>query len=120
MRLAAAGAYPGRLGKCPACGAWIRVPDAPTPIEVDVEIQDDRAEPRPSAARSSTFVAAPRGARPASARQDAASRGEWNGLIPVPPQSETRLRESLLYPFWGITGLALLVFLPPALWITSL
>ena len=32
MRLKAAGAYPGRLGKCPACGAPLRVPDlAPPP-----------------------------------------------------------------------------------------
>ena len=124
MRLKAAGAYPGRLGRCPACGAPLRVPDRappPTPpARAHDEIPDDRAEPRPSAARSSAFVASPGRSGAASSRRDAGRRGDWNGLLPVPARPETRLRESLLYPFWGVTGLALLVFLPPALWLTSL
>ncbi|MEJ7638285.1 MAG: hypothetical protein WKF75_09995 [Singulisphaera sp.] len=128
MRLKAAGAYPGRLGKCPACGAPLRVPDlappapppSPPPAQSHDATQSDRAEPKPSAARSSTFVASPGRSGPTSSRRDAESRGDWNGLLPVPARPETRLRESLLYPFWGVTGLALLVFLPPALWITSL
>ena len=123
MRLKAAGAYPGRLGKCPACGAPLRVPDLAPPPPAHrpmTRSQSDRAEPRPSAARSSTFVACPGRSGAASSRRDAASRGDWNGLLPVPARPETRLRDSLLYPFWGVTGLALLVFLPPALWLTSL
>jgi hypothetical protein len=44
----------------------------------------------------------------------------WNGLIRVPDQRETRVRDSLLYPLWGASGIALLVFLPPLLWFPSL
>ena len=123
MRLKAAGAYPGRQGKCPACGAPLRVPDlaALPPIAQDHdETPIDRAEPRPSAARSSTFVASRGRSGAASSLRDAEGRGDWNGLLAAPARPETRLRQSLLYPFWGVTGLALLVFLPPALWITSL
>jgi hypothetical protein len=43
-----------------------------------------------------------------------------DGLILPPERPETRLGDSLLYPFWGGTGLGLLVFFPPALWLTSL
>ena len=126
MRLKAAGAYPGRLGKCPACGAPLRVPDLapppppPPPAQAHDATQSDRAEPNPSAGRSSTFVAYPGRLGAASSRRDVGSRGDWNGLLTVPARPETHLCESLLYPFWGVTGLALLVFLPPALWITSL
>jgi hypothetical protein len=43
-----------------------------------------------------------------------------DGLILPPERPETRLCDSLLYPFWGATGLGLLVFFPPAFWFTSL
>ena len=37
-----------------------------------------------------------------------------------PSQPETLLRESLRYPFWGATGVALLVIFPPILWLVSI
>jgi hypothetical protein len=43
----------------------------------------------------------------------------WDGMIRAPTKPETRLRESLLYPLWGATGIALLVFLPPLLFFAS-
>jgi hypothetical protein len=43
-----------------------------------------------------------------------------DGLIHPPEQLETRLRDSVLYPLWGATGLSLLAIFPPLLWITSL
>lgn len=44
----------------------------------------------------------------------------WDGLIAAPSRPETRLRDSLLYPLWGATGVALLVIFPGLLWVTSL
>jgi hypothetical protein len=41
-------------------------------------------------------------------------------LIRPPERLERRLRESLVYPFWGETGIALLAVMPPFLWLTSL
>jgi hypothetical protein len=42
------------------------------------------------------------------------------GLIHPPDRLETGLAQSLLYPFWGETGIALLLVMPPFLWLTSL
>jgi hypothetical protein len=42
------------------------------------------------------------------------------GLIRAPDRLETSLSQSLLYPFWGETGVALLLVMPPFLWLTSL
>ena len=33
MRLKAPGAVPGRVGKCPRCGSFLKVPDASTIVE---------------------------------------------------------------------------------------
>jgi hypothetical protein len=44
----------------------------------------------------------------------------WDGLIAKPKAAETSLRESLLYPLWGGTGVAALVILTPPLWFTSI
>ena len=44
----------------------------------------------------------------------------WDGLVTAPSQTETAISESLLYPLWGATGVALLLFLPPLLWFTTL
>ena len=43
----------------------------------------------------------------------------WDGLIKAPARPETRIQESLLYPLWGATGVALLVLGPPLLWFIS-
>jgi hypothetical protein len=43
----------------------------------------------------------------------------WDGLVQPPARPERTLRESLLYPLWGSTGVVSLVVLPPLLWITS-
>jgi hypothetical protein len=51
-------------------------------------------------------------------KADASSTAIWDGLRKPPSRPET-LRESLLYPLWGATGVSMLVALPPLLWITS-
>lgn len=120
-RLKAAGAVPGRVGSCPACGARFQVPDGAPPPDVAAtpppvvaplteEVLPIRAPVGPSAYVSS-------GGRKARSRPDPRPR---HGLIRAPEGPETRLRDSFLYPFWGETGLALLAFMPPAFWITSL
>jgi hypothetical protein len=109
-RLKADGAVPGRVGRCPSCGARFRVPGATprpaAPAPATDEVLPERAPVGPSA-----FV---------SSSGRAASAPQRDGLILPPERPETRLRDTLLYPLWGSTGLGLLAFFPPALWLTSL
>jgi hypothetical protein len=112
-RLRAPGAVPGRVGMCPACGAELKVPE-PQPAPVAQEIHDE----------GSRFVAPPEGVRPERKKRRPKSPDYqtdiWNGLIRAPRSPEKTLRESLLYPLWGSSGVALLVLLPPVLWLTSI
>jgi hypothetical protein len=111
-RLSAAGAVPGRVGRCPACGARFQVPE-PAP-QAPEEVLPQRAPIGPS---PSAFVSTP-GRSPGNA-WDRRSR-KARGLIRTPDRLETSLSQSLLYPFWGETGVALLLVMPPFLWLTSL
>jgi hypothetical protein len=72
----------------------------------------------PFESRPSTRVASRSRKSPNSRGDDATAI--WNGLVRAPDRPETRLRESLLYPLWGATGVAFLVFLPPLLWFVSI
>jgi hypothetical protein len=111
-RLSARGAVPGRVGRCPACGAQFQVPGPKAAAARRAEVMPERAPVGPSA-----FVAtADRGQD--KARDRRSPRG--GGLISPPERCETQLLVSLLYPFWGETGMALLLVLPPFLWLTSL
>jgi hypothetical protein len=58
----------------------------------------------------------------ASTASASAPAGSSSRLGPSRPldRPETRLCDSLLYPFRGATGLGLLAFFPPAFWVTSL
>jgi hypothetical protein len=79
---------------------------------------DPSDQPAPTSGAPATEVSD----RPAKTRKNAAQVHEtaiWDGLIQVPVRPESGLRESLLYPLWGATGVALLVLTPPLLWITS-
>jgi hypothetical protein len=87
------------------------VPEA-APPRVSEEVVPPRAP-----VGSSAFVAAA-GRAQSNARATTSTGGR--GLIRLPERLETRLHESLLYPFWGETGIALLVVMPPFLWLTSL
>lgn len=112
-RLKAPGAVPGRLGRCPSCGGELRVPEA-APVEPpppgDVRPDADAADPVPPRPRRQ------RKRKPGG--DGRAPTAIWDGLI-KPPDRPEGLRESLLYPLWGATGVALLVILPPLLWLTS-
>jgi hypothetical protein len=127
-RLKAVGATPGRLGRCPKCGQMLRMPEAqPAPVVSSIEPQCDAPEdvasggyavsPASHELRPPTFFAASHETQSGS---ESARLSGQRGLIPAPTALETRFRDSLLYPFWDDQCLAVLVFLPAALWLTSL
>lgn len=118
-RLKAAGAFPGRLGRCPSCGEMIRWPESPpAPRAAAAPPPEPAPAPSPAIAPAlrpgSTYVAA------IGDLGQAKAPGLHRGLVARPDAPESRLRDSLLYPLWDETGLALLAFLPPVLWLTSL
>jgi hypothetical protein len=100
-RLRAPGARPGRVGRCPSCGGELRVPEEAPAAAEPVE---ETPPPRPRKAKRKSA--------------GAGSTAIWDGLVKAPGRPE-EMRESLLYPLWGATGVAVLVILPPLLCITS-
>jgi hypothetical protein len=102
------GATPGRVGRCPSCGARFQVPAAEPHIS-EPRIPDSHEEV-PERHQATTRRFRPRPAAPPRTL----------GFIKPPASSETTLARSLLYPFWGEECLALLLFYPPVLWVTSL
>jgi hypothetical protein len=129
-RLKAAGATPGRLGRCPACGGLLRVAGAGTTAAAAAEPVASPRRPDPSPASRigegpagygllpgsvvppPTFVAArptPRGG------ETGAAPGRAMGLVRPPDAAETRIRESLRYPFWDGPAIFVLVLMPPVL-----
>jgi hypothetical protein len=125
-RLKAAGATPGRLGRCPACGGLLRVagPEtsatpAASPRRPDPP-PDSRAEDMPAGygvlpatvVPPPTFVAA----RPAPrAGPTGTGPGHAMGWVRPPDAPETRIGESLLYPVWDGPGIFVLFLMPPVL-----
>jgi hypothetical protein len=102
-RLRAPGARPGRVGRCPACGDVLRVEDA-TSVSAPEEV-------------SCTPDGPPKRRR---RKRPEAQTKNWNGFVSEPARRESRVRESFLYPLWGVPGISLLVFLPPVLWFASI
>jgi hypothetical protein len=123
-RLRAVGATPGRLGRCPKCRQTIRMPAGSVNSDVqEVESSDDDSTvgyellPALPELREQTFVASRSETR---ANSRCANPREKRGFVRQPAALETRVRASLLYPFWDESGIAALVVLPAALWLTSL
>jgi hypothetical protein len=77
----------------------------------------DDPPPRAAPAPATPEAAAPRTKR--RRRRAGVPTEIWDGLVAAPNRPEARIRESLLYPLWGATGVAALVILPPLLWLTS-
>jgi hypothetical protein len=107
MRMKAPGAVPGRVGKCPRCGSFLKVPEGPSAEPVTAP----EAVPNAPGARPATFVK-----HRSRGRQAAAPRGKSDGFVSPPRMAETRYVDSLLYPLWNASGIALLAFMPPLLW----
>lgn len=119
MRLKAAGAVPGRVGKCPKCGGLLRVPGASPPQPPPALEESEGPAGYVVEARTSTYNAK-RGLVPPDRPTPKVSQKIRHGLILPPAKNETQLHVSLLYPLWGTTGLALLIFFPPILWFVTL
>jgi hypothetical protein len=114
--LKAAGATPGRLGRCPSCGGLLRVPEAgpldrPSAVLPGEESPGSGVRPAPIDAPR-TFVSAPRNP---DLRQAGVGPGCPEGLVRPPAGPETRIGQSLRYPFWDGPGLLILALMPPAL-----
>ena len=117
-RLKAAGAVPGRVGRCPACGARFQVPKMSAPAAVLPPPAAEEILPTRAPVGTSTAYVSTAGRDAGPALKKRSVRGD--GLVRAPGELETRLRDSLLYPLWGGTGLSLLLLMPLALWLTSL
>lgn len=132
-RWAAPGAVPGRVGKCPACGDLMTVPHPTSQekterqrepkdrrqVQVSQETEDggeggysvsSRAE---TTSYRSTLDRAP-------ATNSRAEKVVSDGLIKVPKRLETSTLKSFLYPFWGSSGVAMLIFITPAMMFTGM
>ncbi|MHC5539124.1 hypothetical protein ACYOEI_12970 [Singulisphaera rosea] len=119
MRLKAAGAVPGRVGKCPKCGGMLRVPETTPPQTPPASEDSDGPAGYVVEARTSTYDAK-RGLVLPDRPTAKPSKPIRDGLILPPSKNETQLRVSLLYPLWGTTGLAILIFFPPILWFATI
>jgi hypothetical protein len=115
MRVRAPGARPGRVGRCPACGGRLEVPEPsaiPGEPEAAIRLADRSegfgpqreivltparaapAEPEPELTRGSSV---PLGGRPPMA----------DGLLPLQQKPETDWLTSFLYPLRGAESLAM-------------
>ena len=127
-RLKAPGAVPGRVGRCPACGGTLRAPGRPEAAPESAPVREIRSSrPRPVEARPSAETSEPaetlHPARVGTEIKRPTGKGGAigrEGLVTAPARSEPGLRANLLYPLWDGNGVAMLIFLPPILWLTSI
>jgi hypothetical protein len=134
MTLKAAGARPGRVGKCPRCGGLLKVPDdfaepspaPPPPSVAPGPTPKVEGEPggggygfAPESEGRPTFHGSPRLAPIAPRSKPKAGLPVDYGPVRPPNELETRFRQSLGYPLWGWPSIVLLIFLPPILMIVS-
>ncbi len=106
----APGAIPGRVGKCPSCGALLKVPEP----SIVVPKPEEEYEFGPGLSAAPSYSATPHRA-PATSRAKSTLKPVQEGLVKVPKDLESTLFESLAYPLWGSAGLSMLVFVTPAL-----
>ena len=107
MRLKLPGAVPGRVGKCPRCGSFLKVPERPARVESPTP---------PEVATARPIFVEHRGRR---RKPPSTGPGASDGLIKPPSIAETRLVDSLLYPLWNASGLGIIGFMPLGLWIAT-
>ena len=114
MTLKAVGARPGRVGKCPKCGSLLRMPEE---MPADPLATGDGVDPYPPA--RAAFHAGPPHDSAAPLRIKRATIADDHGPLKPPKGLEKRFRESLAYPLWSWSSVAILVFLAPALSMVS-
>ncbi len=127
-RIKAPGALPGRTGRCPFCGALLRIP------ELDSEAEAEIVPPSTSASRAASRRPAEHSIEQATqterrSRQprrrprkpsDEDSSFEPIGFLSPPKPGAIGPAGSFRYPFWDAAGLAALAFYPPVLTLVSL
>jgi hypothetical protein len=89
------------------------VPEAEPITEPEPEPE---TEPGPLEIEPSTAFISTRGVE----RREADGPELRRGLIRTPAAPEARIWDSLAYPLWDASGVAVLMFVAPALWLTSL
>lgn len=106
-RLRAPGARPGRVGRCPACGGVLRIPTSEGTARSDADrtLADETRRASQGRRKPRRCLESP--------------TENWHGFVRAPARPESSIRESFLYPLWGVPGISLLIFLPPLLWISS-
>ncbi len=110
QKLNTPGATPGRVGKCPRCGSMLKI-DAPGPVAESAPEPEHAARPKISAV--STYR------QPARSRT-ATHRQTWaDGLVTIPLLPEQSFHQTWNYPLRNASGIGLLGFIPPLLWIGS-
>ena len=130
QQLRLAGATPGRVGRCPACGTTFRVPEPAASRPSTARVKHPSASPAGydleaggSADEESTFGPTASLERVAP-RDRARALGEGSvdgrGLVARPGKPEKSPFVSLLYPIWDPKGLVWLLFMPPIMTVTSL
>lgn len=127
LTLKAPGAKPGRVGKCPKCGGLLRVPDdfaatappAPSPDPISDPDDDMPAgygvAPRSAYSGNPAFTPLPA----ARSRSKPAKTLAGEGPVVPPKDGDATLGKSLAYPLWSWSSIAILLYLPPALTLTS-
>lgn len=111
LKLRAPGAVPGRVGKCPRCGSLFRVPEPPP-------------EPPPTLSTTTATAATsgpgafrqPRGQERSASRRPSV---RTDGLVRGPGRGASWLADSVTYPLRNASGIGVLIFLPPLLWLTT-
>jgi hypothetical protein len=129
------------VGKCPRCGGLLRVPDEPAPPpptrkatrkrvpdEPPTPPPDDPiaepeegmpggygVAPQPAYFDSPTFAPPP--VRPREKSMTKVADGE--GPVVPPKAGDLTLGQSIAYPLWSWSSVSMLIFLPPALTLTS-
>jgi hypothetical protein len=124
MTLNAAGAKPGRVGKCPKCGSMLRVPDdflppAPPRAKPTLDASPAGYVMNPIDEARPLFYDNPTLAAPAARMKRRASIPADYGPLKAPAKIEKAFSESLGYPLWSWSSVALLLFLPPFLAMVS-
>jgi hypothetical protein len=132
MTLNAAGAKPGRVGKCPKCGSLLRVSDDFIPPEPASPTLPPPPPAKPTLDGSSAgygmnpidearplFYDSPTLAAPAARIKRRAGIPADYGPLKAPGKIEKEFSESLGYPLWSWSSVALILFLPPFLLVVS-
>jgi hypothetical protein len=127
VRFKVRGTTPGKVGRCPNCGATLRVPDQAGPEESEAGrnraseptemgyglVPEEAAVTRgPGRARSPQDTAA----RPMCAKPQP-SAPMADGFLPVLSRPETKWLSSLLYPLRGAEPLGVIAMTSATLWL---